>query len=613
MTTPAAPVPPPPAGARTMLDVLADRAERLGARPAAWVRGPERWEPVSWRSYEALVQRCALGLHALGVKKGQGVCILSANRLEWPVADLAAMALGAVPAGIYATSTPEQVAYVVDHCEAEVIFVDDEAQLKKVLQVRAKLPRLRHVIQFGPPAELHDGFVIPWEALLQRGDGVPKERYAEAVAALEPRGLATLIYTSGTTGPPKGVMLTHENLCFTADRLTRSLGIAHEERVISYLPLSHIAEQLVTIHMALWNGVQVHFLDSLEKLKETLTEVRPSIFLGVPRVWEKLKAGIEGKVAEAPKNKQALFRKALQVGRDYQAAVADDRSPGLWLAAQHALFERLVFGKLRAKLGFDQTRAGFTAAAPIGRDVLEFFRALGLPVLEIYGQSEVTGPTTVNGEAKHRLGTVGLPILDTEVKLADDGEILVRGRHVFAGYYKDEAATREVLEPDGWLHSGDVGEFDPQGFLRITDRKKELIVTSGGKKTGPSNLEALLRRLEPIGHAVAIGDDRPYVVALLTLDPERAKGWCAANGVAFGGLASLSKEPALRAHLAQAIEREVNPQLARFETIKKFAILPDELQPGDDGELTPTMKLRRKIIARRRAAEIEALYTTSEA
>ncbi len=608
MTTVSGPL-PAPAGARSMLDVLHDRASRLGARPAFFRRRDGRWEPISWRTYEADVSRCARALKRRGVGAGDGVCILSFNRFEWVVADLAAMAVGAVPAGIYTTCSPDQCQYILEHCEAPIVFVEDAAQLRKIAEVKDRLPKLRAAVLLEPGGEGTDlPWVVSWDALLAEGDAVPEAEYGAMLAAIEPTALATLIYTSGTTGPPKGVMLSHRNLLWTVEKLTATLGTPGAERLLSYLPLSHIAEQQNTIHAALWNGMEVYFAESMEKIREHLPEVRPTLFLAVPRVWEKMKAGIEAKVAEAPPRRQALFRRALAVGKAHYLAKMQKVSPGLSVSLQHALFDRLVYSKLKQRLGLDQARAGFTAAAPIGRDVLDFFWSLGLPILEVYGQSEGTGPTTVSSETAYKVGTVGRPMQGVEVKIDVDGEILFRGGNVFMGYYKDARATSETLTPDGWLRSGDVGEFDAEGYLRITDRKKELIVTSGGKKTGPATLEAILKGIPPIAQAVVVGDNRKYLVALLTLEPQLAEQWAAQAGVPFAGLAKLAAEPKLLAHLGREIEEKLNKHVAKFETIKRFKVLPVEFESGEHGELTPTMKLRRKVIAQKWAAEIEALY-----
>ncbi len=589
----------------TMIHVLHRRMEERGEEPALHRRRDGRWEAISWRRYGQLVERFARALIAHGIEPGDRVAILGFNRVEWVVADLGAMAAGAVPVGIYTTSSPEQCAFILEHCSAPVVVVENATQLEKLRAVKHRLPALRLAVLMDPdPVSLQLSWVRGFEAFLADGDEIPEARYRERVAALEPSGLATLIYTSGTTGPPKGVMISHRNLRWTAEQLTTALGVPEDERVISYLPLSHIAEQLTSIHLALWAGVEVHFADSLEAVREHLADVRPTVFLGVPRLWEKIQGAILAQVATAPAARQRIFGLAREVGRRYREA----RRPGVGLRLAHGFFDRLVYSKLRARLGLDRCRYAVSSTAPIHPTTLDFFWSLGIEIHQIYGQSEVTGPTTLEVPEARRFGSVGRALPGVELRIAPDGEVLVRGDNVFLGYFRDEAATRESIDTEGWLHSGDVGRIDEEGFLWITDRKKELIVTSGGKKTGPAFLEGLLQAVSPVSHAVVVGEGRKYLGALLTLDPVAAASWASEHGIPFTGVAALADDPRLRAHLARAIATEVNPRLAQFETIKRFTVLPVEFATGEEGELTPTLKLRRKATARKYASAVEALY-----
>jgi long-subunit acyl-CoA synthetase (AMP-forming) len=414
--------------------------------------------------------------------------------------------------------------------------------------------------------------------------------------------VSTLIYTSGTTGPPKAVMLTQRNLAFVAEKIQELVPIRAEDRLISYLPLSHIAEQVVSHLLSIATGAAVYFVESLEKMPETLREVRPHFFLGVPRVWEKIQAGIQARAAQASLPRRRIASWAMGVGR--AAGEADQTGrPRPW---SYALADRLVFQKVRAALGFDAARMLTVSSAPIAKETLEFFQSLGMPILEAYGMSECTGPTTMSLPGRYRLGLAGYAIPGTELRVAEDGEVLMRGPHVFEGYYKDEAATRETVDGLGWLHSGDVGEIDASGFLRITDRKKELIITSGGKNIAPQYLEGKLKQIAGVSQAVAVGDRRPYVVALVTLDPARVAAVAAAAGSRARTPEEAARCPAFQAHLDAQLEN-VNRGLARFETVKKVAILPRELAV-ETGELTPTLKLRRRAIHERYRETIEALY-----
>ncbi|MCY1078628.1 AMP-dependent synthetase/ligase [Archangium lansingense] len=596
---------------RTMVQALHDQANRRQHRPALWTRKGRTYVPTSWHEYADRVKRFALGLHALGFQRGSALPILSFNREEWLVSDLAAMALGGVPVGVYITSSPEQIQYILDHCEACHLVVENEKHLATALTVRERVPGLRHIIVLDPPAAPLPEGVLSYAEVLARGTGADEGPYWSAVNALQPEGLATLIYTSGTTGNPKGVMLSHHNLVWTGMQLMRATRMSgDDEALLSYLPLAHIAEQMLSIHGPLLVGAEVYFARALETVPEDLRDARPTLFFGVPRVWEKFKARLEEALGQLPAARQSVVGWARGVASQRNALVMRHERVPLSLEAQYQLARRTIFPALLGKLGFERTHFFSSGAAPIGRDVLEFFASLDIVIREVYGQSEVCGPTTLNTPDATRLGTLGRPLLGVELLIADDGEILVRGGGVCHGYFKDPAATAQLLH-DGWLHSGDVGHLDSEGFLHITGRKKELIVTSGGKKTAPSHIELLLKAVAPVGHALVIGERRNYLVALLTLDPERARSLARQNGWPED-LAALAADPRLRQHLHEAIEREVNPRLARFETIKRFAVLAEDFTIAS-GELTPSMKMRRQVIEARHQALIESLYSEGPA
>jgi len=590
---------------RSMLHVLRRQVEARGDRPALHRRRGDAWEAITWRAYGELVERFARALLAAGLERGDRVAILGFNCVEWVVADLGAMAAGCVPVGIYTTSSPEQCAFILEHSGARVIVVDDAARLATVEAIRDRLPSLHLALLIRRDER---ALALPWvqsfDDFLARAEEVPAARYLASVEALEPHGLATLIYTSGTTGPPKGVMISHRNLVWTAARLLEAYGEPGEEKVVSYLPLSHVAEQMATIHLPITAGAEVYFATSLEAIRDHLVDVRPTIFLGVPRLFEKMQAAIEAQVAIAPVLRQRLFAAARGVGRAFHATEA----PGPALRLAHALFDRLVYRRLRERLGMDRMRFIASSTAPIHPGTLDFFWSLGIPIHQIYGQSEASGPTTLETPRARRRGSVGRPLPGLALRIAEDGEVLVRGGNVFLGYFRDEAATREAFDGEGWLRSGDVGHLDEDGFLWITDRKKELIVTAGGKKTGPALLEGLLQAIPPVAHAVVVGDGKPWIGALLTLDPVAAAGWASERGLPFTGVADLARDPRLRDHLARAIATRINPRLARFETIKRFVVLPVEFTTGEEGELTPTLKLRRRAAIRKYAEAIERLY-----
>jgi long-chain acyl-CoA synthetase len=595
---------------RTLVHALHDQATRRQFRPALWTRRGRAYLPTSWHEYAVRVKRFALGLHSLGFRSGSALPILSFNREEWLVADLAAMALGGVPVGVYTPSSLEQVQYIVDHCEAEFFVVENEKHLATALAVRARVPRLRHILVLeSNTAPLPEG-VLRYADVQALGTGADEAPYWGAVNALQPEGLATLIYTSGTTGHPKGVMLSHRNLAWTAEHLVRATGMREEgEVLLSYLPLAHIAEQMISLHGPLLAGAEVYFARSLESVPEELRDARPTIFFGVPRVWEKFKGRIEQALREQPAAQQKVVGWARQVAAERNAlAMRHERVP-LYLEGQYQLARRTVFQSLLGKLGLERTRLFSSGAAPIGHDVLEFFASLDIVLREVYGQSEVCGPTTLNTHDATRLGSLGRPMVGVEVRIAADGEILVRSGGVCPGYFKDPAATAELLQ-DGWLHSGDVGQLDSEGFLHITGRKREILATSGGKKTAPAPIELLLKAVPPVGHAIVIGERRKFLVALLTLDPDRARMLARQHGWPED-LSALAADPRLRQHLHEAIEREVNPRLARFEGIKRFAVLAEDFSI-DTGELTPSMKMRRQVIEARYKALIDSLYAETD-
>ncbi|MBL8917364.1 MAG: long-chain fatty acid--CoA ligase [Myxococcaceae bacterium] len=587
-----------------MVHQLNSQAERLKDRPALWTKRGGTWVPTSWREYARRVRHLSLAFTELGLSPGQAVGLIGFNREEWIVSALATTAARGVPVGVYTTSSPEQVAYVLGHCEAPIVVVENAQYLETVLSIRAKLPALRHVIVMDAPPVLPEG-VRRYGEVLAHGATLPEAPYYEALEASRPDELATLIYTSGTTGHPKGVMLTHRNVCWTAVQLAEAGGVGDEEVLLSYLPLSHIAEQTASISGPIAMGIQVYFAESFEKLGENLKEVRPTVFFGVPRVWEKFKAKAEASMVTLPQVRRRVLAWARDVALRYHLTTMEHRQPTVRLTSQYLLAQRLVFAPLKARIGLDRCRVLVTSAAPISKDVLEFFASIDLVVRELYGQSEVTGPTSLNTLEHTRLGSLGRPMQGVAVRIGDDGEILVKGENVCAGYFKEPAATAELLE-GGWLHSGDVGELDPDGYLRITGRKKEIIVTSGGKKTPPATLEGLLKGLAPISQAIVIGDNRPYLVALLTLDPEKVPAIARQHGFSTDPRV-LAGDQSFRAWLEQRIEAEVNSKVARFETIKRFTVLPKDFSV-EGGELTPTLKIRRKVCDQLYADQIAALY-----
>jgi long-chain acyl-CoA synthetase len=520
------------------------------------------------------------------------------------ILDQAAMMAGGAAAGIYTTCSPDEVQYIVHHSEAHVVLVEDAAQLAKVMARRAQLPLLRWIVMMRGPA-VAGADVLSWDAFEAKAEATPEAALDARLDAIELADLATLIYTSGTTGPPKGVMLSHGNLAWTAQLLIDAGGGRIDgDCTLSYLPLSHIAEQMSTIHMPTSAGSSVYFAESLDKVPDNIRECRPTVFFGVPRIWEKFHAGLASKLGELTGGKRTLVDWSRRVCTEVNAR--RDRGDPLprWLQIQYALADRLVLRKLKAALGFDRARALVSGAAPIAPDVLAFFSSLDLPIREIYGQSEDTGPTSYNLPGRTRIGSVGPPLPGLEVKLGEDGEILVRGPNVFMGYYKEPEATAETLR-DGWMCSGDLGAFDADGYLTITGRKKEIIITAGGKNIAPKNIEAALKQSPVVGEAVVIGDRRKFLSALVTLDEDAAHKL--APNLEAGALAAA---PQIRSAIQQQVD-DVNQTLARVEQIKKFTILARPFGIAT-GELTPTLKIKRKVVAQMYGREIEAMYADGE-
>lgn len=570
--------------------------------PAHYEKRSGQWRPTSWKNYADTIRQAAKSLIEMGVPDGGAVCILGFNQAEWTTFDVAAMAVGAAPAGIYTTSSPEEVQYIVHHCEARVILVENDAQWQKIKKVRAELPHLAHVVMMSRATVPSDPMVLSWDQFLSRGQTINDAQLEARLNGLKANGLATLIYTSGTTGPPKGVMLTHENLVWTTGVACDLVQPSPADCSLSYLPLSHIAEQMFTIHVPSVAGYPVYYAESIDAVAENLKEVQPTVFFGVPRIWEKFYAGINSKLVLATGTKAKLLSWARGVGTEVAGLRNQGLEPSGLLAIQYKLANKLIYSKLKPAVGLGRARIAVSGAAPINREVLEFFASLDITVLEVYGQSEGSGPTSFNRPGRTLLGSVGPVLPGVEVKIADDGEILVRGQNVFAGYYKEPEATAETLV-NGWLHSGDLGKIDDKGFLHITGRKKEILITAGGKNITPKNLEAEIKNCPLVNEAVVIGDRRKYLTAVVTLDPEAAGRFAADHGL---DVSTLHDDPKVIAEVQKQVDI-LNERVARVEQVKKFRILSRNFGI-DTGELTPTLKVKRRKVYENFAAEIESMY-----
>lgn len=595
-----------PVEKRTVMQVLDEAAKRWPTLPATQVKRGGAWKAMTWQGYRDEVRLVARAFIKLGLEPGQGVSIIGYNCPEWFVADVAAIYAGGVPAGIYTTSSAEQCQYITHHCEAAVAVVENKEHLAKYLSVRAELPLVKAIVVIDNTGVDHDKGIYGWSDLAKIGAELAESELDKRIAAQKPDDMATLIYTSGTTGPPKAVMITHDNITWTARTALPLIGLQPGESLLSYLPLSHIAEQVVSVHGPMVVGCTTWFAESVDKLPEALQEVRPHAFLGVPRVWEK----IQGKIMAAGAQNKGLKKKiatwARKVGLEGGYAEQEGKSRGL----SYKIADKLVFSKVKAKLGLDRCRFQITAAAPISKSTLEFFLSLGIPIYEVYGMSECTGPATISLPGRYKTAKAGFIFPGTELKIAEDGEICMRGRHVFQGYLKNEESTKETLDAEGWLHSGDIGVLDPDGFLRITDRKKDLLITAGGENVAPQVIEGLLKGIPVVSQAVVLGDRMKFLAALVTLDPDRLATDAAAAGSSAKTVNEAASCPKFNAWMMTQVN-EINSRLARVQTIKKVTILPHDLSV-EGGELTPTMKVKRKVVNERYAAEISAMYSGAE-
>ncbi len=572
----------------------------MGSSPAYYVKDGDAWKATDWATYADQVRTAGKALMQLGVDVGQPITILGFNRPEWTIMDVAAMAIGAVPAGIYTTNSPTECKYIIEHSECPVVLLENEEQWKKIEQIRGDIPTLKHVVMM-KGTEIDDDQVLGWDEFMELGAKGSDDEFDARLESLQADQLGTMIYTSGTTGPPKAVMLSYDNCIWTAKQTVATFGVNSTDSTLSYLPLSHIAEQNFTIHMPAVAGLPVYYAESIDKLADNVREVQPTVFFGVPRIWERFYAAVNARLAEATGAKAKISEWARGVGGQVMDLRNRGEQPSGALAVQYALAKKLVFDKVKPALGMSNVRVAGSGAAPVAKEILEFFGTLDIQIFEVYGQSEDTGPTTTNRPGKVKFGSVGPPFPGTEVQIAEDGEILVKGRNVFLGYYKEPAATADTLK-DGWLYSGDLGEFDEEGFLHITGRKKDIIITAGGKNIAPKPLESGLKNNPLVTEVVVIGDRRKYLTALVTLDDEACAKFLADAGLQESPIES----SAIRAEIEVSVQ-ELNAHFARVEQIKKFAILPRQLSI-EGGELTPTLKVKRNKVSEHFADVIDGLY-----
>jgi len=591
----------------TLVQLFFEAIDRYRKGDALRVYRDGAWHSISHDEIEARVRRIALALPVLGLGRGDRIAILSENRPEWALADFAVLCFGALDVPIYATLPADQIRYILQNAGARAIFVSTAEQLAKILEIRDELPDLVKVVTFDD-VETDDPAILTLrelEAIGAREEEAGRgEGFRERALAAQPDDLATIIYTSGTTGQPKGVMLTHGSIYSNIRAVETVLEITPADVALSFLPLSHIFERMVD-YFFFWKGVTIAYVASFDRVAASMAEVGPTIIISNPRVFEKLYSAI----LSATGVKRYLVFWARSVALRWADAELAGERPSAWLRLQHRLARALVYSKILARVG-GRLRIGVSGSAPLDPVIARFFYGAGIVILEGYGLTETSPVTNVNLPGRIRFGTVGPPIRGTEIKIAEDGEILVRGPQVMKGYFQDPEATRAVITEDGWFHTGDIGELDADGYLRITDRKKDLIVTAGGKNIAPQPIENAIKRSRYVAEAVVIGDKRPYPVVLVIPNFDQLSRWAAEEGIPTGERHALVRDPRVLQHMEHEVFRRVEG-FARYERPKRMALLAEDFSL-ERGELTPTLKVRRRVVAERYHKVIEELYAGAE-
>ena len=589
--------------------VFQNRVEQYGDTTLVLWKNKGKWDEISWKQLNEMVRNLGLFLISRGIQPGDKVALFSPNRYEWWVADLAIISIGAVNVPIYATNSAEESRYIIENSDARLCFVGTKSHMDKILEVKPKLPALREIVLFDDASQLPDGVASLNEAYREGREYANKEDFDKRLPPIGIDDLATIIYTSGTTGPPKGVMLTHHNFVSNVNQLQAVdpdfLKPGHT--FLSFLPLAHSLERTVGYYSPIFlGGHKVAFAESTEKLLENFQEIRPTFLVSVPRIYEKVHSGIVSKVASAPPVKKALFNWAMGIAKENLPYVCENRERTGLFAFKYNLADKIIFSKLRVALGMDKLEAAVSGGGPLAVSDAEFFLGMGIKVLEGFGLTETAPVTNGNKPRRIKPGTVGPALKDTIIKISDEGEILIKGPQVMKGYYKNEAATKAAFTDDGFFRTGDIGEIDADGYLKITGRIKDLIVTSGGKNISPQNIENTLAASSLIEQVAIIGDNRKYLSALIVPTFASLEAWAKENGVAFTDRAELIKKP----EVINLYTKEIGEKMkdyARVEQIRKFTLLEREWSQ-DTGEMTPTLKMKRKVINQKYEPQIEAMY-----
>jgi len=594
----------------TLPRLFEDRVKALGEGVALREKKKGLWRRISWNEYYAHVRNFCLGLKSFGLQKGDRVSILGDNCPEWLYADLAAQTAGAISVGVYPTNSFLQVKYILDHSQSKVVIVKDQEQADKILTIKDQLPFLEKmiVIDMKGLRKYDEPMMLSFHEVEEIGEEVREKSpsfFHEMIQATGSQDVAIIVYTSGTTGPPKGAMLSHKNITSVVDSFFQVLPITQADSLVSVLPLCHVAERLFSLFIPMRSGCTINFAESIDTLQADMAEISPTIFLTVPRILEKMHSAVTIKMQDAHPLKRWAYDRFLPIGQEVAERRLSKREITLFSRVAYLLAYLFVFRPLRNRLGLLQVRECVSGAAPLSKDIMKFFHSIGLMVKEAYGSTECTGVFSVPKGDDIEIGTVGKPIPGWEYQIAGDGEILMRGPAVFEGYFRDEKATKQAKK-ENWLYTGDIGEFDEKGNLKITDRKKEILITASGKNIAPSEIENRLKFSPFIKEAVIIGDRRPYLAALIQIDYDNVADWAQKEGIPFTTFKNLSKNPEVYKLILGEVDR-ANKELSRIESIKKFILLEKELDRDDD-ELTATMKVRREMIEKKYGDLIETLY-----
>ena len=561
------------------------------------------WKPVTWGEHQETCKKISKSLMALGIEKGDKVNILSQTRLEWIQVDIATVSIGAIIVGIYANYLHDDCAYIINHSDAVVLFVEDQEQLDKIFKVRNNLPNLKHIVIIDGESSGAEG-VMTWQEFITKGINVTDNEFLARTVEMRPGDVASIVYTSGTTGVPKGALLTHENLVFTSWSVIQTLLIEPHFETILFLPLAHVFARII-VYVCMRAAITVNIGESIEKAADNLKEIRPHFFASVPRAYERTYIKVTSSVQDAGGIKYRIFKWALGVGYAVSKLQQQKRPVKGLLEFKHKLANKLVFSKIQAALGGNIVYT-ISGAAPLNKVIAEFFHACGILILEGIGMTENTSFSNVNRYDNYKFGTVGQLGPEIEQKIAPDGEVQFRGKNVMLGYYKSPEETADTIDKDGWLYTGDIGQIDEDGFLRITDRKKDLIITSGGKNVAPQRVEKTMLTSRYIGQVVVYGDQEKYLTGVVTLDQDQVKDWATKHGIPFSSWEELCKH----SKVLELIDNEVqekNKTLSSFETLKKVLIVPNEFSI-DSGELTASLKVKRHVVTENYRAQLDMLY-----